>query len=78
MVLKRVDATLAETIGLGQREEEEWELRGVGATTDWVLLSGPETQSGKVNHYLCLTPHTHTHKRAHTHTHTHKRGHYYT
>lgn len=27
--------------------------------TDWVLLSGPETQSGKVNHYLCLTPHTH-------------------
>lgn len=56
----RVDATLAETIGLGQREEGR--PRGEGrAMTDWVLLSGPETQSGKVNHYLCLTPHTHTH-----------------
>lgn len=29
--------------------------------TDWLLLSGPESQSGKVNHYLRLTPNTHTH-----------------
>lgn len=51
--------------------------------TGWLLVSGPETQSGKVNHYLCLTPHTHTHTRSQlflgqhslsfsqTHTHTH-------
>lgn len=36
------------------------EGRGV---SDWVLRSGPETQSGKVNHYLCLTPLTHMHTR---------------
>lgn len=29
------------------------------AMTDWVLLSGPGTQSGKVNHYLCLTRRAH-------------------
>lgn len=36
----------------------------MGGVADCVFHLGPEAQSGKVNHYLRLTPHTH----GHTHT----------
>lgn len=44
----------------------EWRrgIRGQGEGSQQsagLLLAEPETQTEKVNNYLCLTPHTHTH-----------------
>lgn len=72
-----VDAMLVETIGLAQSGGGASEARGRGRNSlpGCFLPSQRETQSGKVNDYLRLTPRTHTSllfTQVNTLTHSHK------